>query len=351
MAAGATPLCSPARGAQVPGAPTSAATARSIAGRYSLAGGPVVFRTGAVRGGVRPSRPPTRRARPLVFRRARGSAARRSSAGGASPVQPVYPRACVRSGAVDADREPTFSERLDRDEDRLYDTASADLWASPLVDMALDAALAIFAETTWAGVPDGHPASWAERATAATTLATMATRSTRVTARQIRSGYGPEAQAGMRRMQEIAGHARRVANDESGQYAAGWIKGGKHVPKPRRAYGSSQDQRGWTLSSGMTHANFREFAGFTAKLQDDNTLINHLGPQRNVFLDNANLFLLARLHVTVIAGLLKVFPDVDSAAYLIAMQSIGDAEQRLERAIEVERQRLAARTAHKPGDS
>lgn len=122
------------------------------------------------------------------------------------------------------------SERLDRDEGRLYDTASAALWASPLVDITLDAAVPIFAETTWTGVPDGRPTSWAERATEATTLAAMATRTARVTSRQIRSGYGPEAQAGIRRMQEISGHAQSVAHDESGQYAAGWIKGRKHVP-------------------------------------------------------------------------------------------------------------------------
>lgn len=101
----------------------------------------------------------------------------------------------------------------------------------------------------------------------------------------------------------------------------------------------------------MTHTNFREFAGFTAKLRDDKTLVHHLGPQRNVFLDNANLFLLARLHATAIAGLLKVFPDVDSAAWLVAMQTIADAEQRLERDVEIERQRLAARDNDERGDS
>lgn len=253
--------------------------------------------------------------------------------------------------AVSAGRPISFSQRLDRDESRLYETAAADLWASPLVDITVDAALPILTEATWTGVPRGRPASWAERATAATTLATMATRTTRTTARQIRSGYSPEAQAGMRRMQEVSGHAQAVANDESGQYAAGWIKGGKHTPSPRRVYGTADDQLGWTLSSGMTHANFREFAGFTAKLKDGNTLVNHLGPQRNQFLDNANLFLLARLHVTAIAGVLKVFPDIDPAQWLLAMQPVADAEKRLEGDIEVERGRLAARAAARAEES
>lgn len=227
-------------------------------------------------------------------------------------------------------RSESFSERADRDEERLYRSAAKELWTSPLVDIAVNACPAVFEQTIWSHLPAGQPESWRERATAANTLASMAVRNTRVTARQIRSGYGAEAHAGMRRMQEIAGRAARVARDESGQYAAEWLAGRGHSKKPRKAFGGDRENdRAWELMSGMSHANFREFVGFTAELEANGMLVNQVGPSRHVFLDSANLYLLARHLVVVVASLHKVFSHIDDSVWLAEVQAIVDAEPRL----------------------
>ncbi len=64
-------------------------------------------------------------------------------------------------------------------------------------------------------------------------LAAMALRATRTVALTVRAGYSAEALGGLRRLLEAAGHAQRVAEDASGQYAENWINGRGKAAKAR----------------------------------------------------------------------------------------------------------------------
>jgi hypothetical protein len=56
--------------------------------------------------------------------------------------------------------------------------------------------------------------------------------------------------AGVRRLTEAAGHAQRVAEDSSGQYAENWLRGAGKADKARVAFGADpENDRTWTLMS------------------------------------------------------------------------------------------------------
>ena len=232
----------------------------------------------------------------------------------------------------------TLHERYDRDEQRLVATASDELWTDALVDLVVDVAAPILDGASWRGVPEDAPPRWSERRTAALSLAAIALRATRTVALTVRAGYGAEAQADLRRLQEAAGHARKVAADLSGQYAENWLHGRGKAGKPRTAWGSDpQADRLWELMS-YAHADFEHYASRSAVLDEDRRIIHHIGPSRDPLWDNVCLWLAARQFTAVLACVLTVRPDLDQADFLAAAEQVVAGEERL--AVELETKAL-----------
>ncbi len=127
---------------------------------------------------------------------------------------------------------PTLHERYDLDERRMVVAAADELWTDHLIDLLVDVASPILEAASWHGVPENAPSRWSERSTATLSLAAMAIRSVRAIALTVRAGYAAEAQPHLRRLHEIAGHARQVALDPSGQYAENWLHGRGKAGKP-----------------------------------------------------------------------------------------------------------------------
>lgn len=236
----------------------------------------------------------------------------------------------------------TLHERFDRDERRLLESASADLWSNELLDALIDVASPVLEGSRWNRVPDGATVRWAERATAAGALAAMALRLSRTIAMTVRCGYSAEALSGMRRLAEAAGHAQKAAEDDSGQYAANWLNGLGRADKPRSAFGADPTTEAvWKLMSGQSHAEFAAFAAFTTTFGDDNVITHRIGPSRDAFWDSVWVWLTARHLGRTLAGVLKVHPSIDQTNFLAVMAKIVAAEDRLER-------ELAERTQSPP---
>jgi hypothetical protein len=167
-----------------------------------------------------------------------------------------------------------------------------------------------------------------ERYTAAGALTAMALRASRTTALTVRAGYAAEALADIRRLIEIAGHAERVADDLSGQYAENWLRRRGRAARPRVAFGEPDADRLWKLMSGQAHAQFDVYAGMSSTL-DDGRLVHQVGPQRDLLWDSIWLWYVARQFLRVLAGLLKVHPDIDQADFLAVAGRVVSAETRL----------------------
>ncbi len=186
--------------------------------------------------------------------------------------------------------------KYDRDERRLLDAASDDLWTSDLLDRIVDVASPVFAAAEWRGdPPEGKSQRWAQCSTAILSLAGMGLRQTRVIALAVRAGYAPEAQGQYRRLQEAAGHAQAVAADTSGQYAENWLHGEGKAAKPSVAFGSGTGGDPlWELMSGQAHASFKHYATLCASLEDGRGLVHRINPSRDALWDNCTLWLAAR---------------------------------------------------------
>src|SRR4051794_31075475 len=117
----------------------------------------------------------------------------------------------------------SMHERYDRDERQLTASAADELWTNEVFDAVVDVTAPILEASSWEGVPTDAPARTAERRTAAGALVAMALRASRTAALTIRAGYSAEALGAVRRLYEIAGHAQRVAEDPTGQYANNWL--------------------------------------------------------------------------------------------------------------------------------
>jgi hypothetical protein len=219
-------------------------------------------------------------------------------------------------------------ERYDRDERGLLEAAGHDLWASDLLDAVVDSAAPVLEASAWDGLPPESPPRTAERYTAASTLAAMALRAARTIALTVRAGYGVDALSAVRRLFEVAGHAQRVANDAGGQYAENWVRGRGKAGKPRTAFGDPEEEPLWKMMSGLAHAQFDMHAHLSATF-DGTRLVHSIGPQRNAFWDNGLLWLTARQLIRVLAGLLKVHPEIDQAGFLAAAQRVVDTEAKL----------------------
>jgi hypothetical protein len=157
----------------------------------------------------------------------------------------------------------------------------------------------------------------------------MALRASRTTALVIRAGYATEGFAAIRRLFELAGHAQRVAEDASGQYAENWLQGRGRASKPRVAFGDPEDDPMWKLMSGQAHAEFHIYAHLSTTL-DEGRLVHSVGPHRDAFWDSIWIWLTTRQLTRVLAGLLKVHPHIDQSEFLAVAGRIVAAEKRIE---------------------
>ncbi len=224
-------------------------------------------------------------------------------------------------------------ERYDGDEQRLIESAADELWTNELIDLVVDSASPILNGAQWDGVPSDAPQRWAERSTAILALAAMALRSTRAAALMVRAGYGPEAWPYVRRLREAAGHAQRVAADESGQYAENWLHHRGKATSPRIAFGSdSEDDVLWKLMSGHAHAAFPAYANAVVTL-DGRRLLHRVGPSRDLAWDNITLWLSARTFTQTLAGVLTIHPEIDQRDFLRMGEVVVRGEDRLEQEI------------------
>ena len=222
----------------------------------------------------------------------------------------------------------SLHERYDRDERRLLDTAATELPTDNLLDAVIDVASPVIGASAWDDLPADAPPRTTERYTAAGALTAMALRAARTTALTVRAGYAAEALADVRRLFEIAGHAQRVAEDPSGQYAANWLGGRGRSSRPRVAFGEPDSDPMWKLMSGQAHAQFDVYAGMSAKF-DEGRLVHQVGPQRDPLWDSIWLWYAARQLVRVLAGLLKVHPHIDQTDFLAVAERVVAAEEAL----------------------
>jgi hypothetical protein len=218
--------------------------------------------------------------------------------------------------------------RYDRDERQLVATAADDLWSDELLDAIVDVASPIMAASAWHGLPDGAAPGTTERY-AVSSLMAVGLRGARSAALLIRAGYAAEGLAAVRRLFEAAGHAQRVAEDESGQYAENWLTAQGKAAKPRAAFGAREDASMWNLMSGQAHAGFGVYAHLSATL-DEGRLIHQVGPHRDAFWDSMWIWLVARQLSRVLAAVLKVHPHIDQSDFLLLAERLVLAEQRIE---------------------
>lgn len=224
----------------------------------------------------------------------------------------------------------TDHERYDRDERRLLETASDELWSDCLVDGVVDVAAEVLEGASWSGVSESAAPRTAERLTATLALGAMGVRTTRTAALTIRAGYAPEALADVRVLMETAGHARRVLDDASGQYAENWLRGRGRADSPRVAFGPDPDDAPvWKLMSDLSHAVFAGHVDAFATLDEERRIIHCVGPSRDPVMDSLWLWVIARRFAQLLACVLKVHPHIDDAGFLAAAAPIFAAEARV----------------------
>jgi hypothetical protein len=230
----------------------------------------------------------------------------------------------------------SLHERYDRDERHLLDVAAMEIPTDDLLDAVVDVAAPIIAASAWDSVPPDAPPRTTERYTAAGALTAMALRATRTTALTVRAGYAPEALGDVRRLFEIAGHAQRVADDDSGQYAANWLDHRGRAVSARSAFGPPDTDPMWALMSGQAHAQFDVYARMSTAF-DEGRLVHQVGPQRDPLWDSIWLWYAARQLVRVLAGLLKVHPHIDQTDFLAVAEPVVAAERQLSTDIAIHR--------------
>jgi hypothetical protein len=222
----------------------------------------------------------------------------------------------------------SLHKRYDRDERRLLDAAATEIATDNLLDAVIDVASPVIAASAWDGLPADAPPRTSERLTAAGALTAMALRAARTTALTVRAGYAGEALADLRRLFEIAGHAQRVAEDKSGEYAANWLAGRGRSGRPRSAFGDSDSHPLWEFMSGQAHARFDVYADMFATF-DERRLVHQIGPRRAPLWDSIWLWYTARQLVRVLAVLLKLHPHIDQKDFLAIAERVAAAEESL----------------------
>lgn len=182
------------------------------------------------------------------------------------------------------DTEFTRAERA------LLESVTDDLSALRVTDMAT-----VLLGTVVGGVavppPERQPppASW-WRATALLYIGIHAVRTTRAAMVVIACGYTAEALAFKRIILELHSRARRVASDQSGEYARNWLDG--RGGKPSKAVSGFSPSDLWSNLSQSAHADPRHVENFLAISEEEGTRIV-VAPERRPEVDNSTLAVFA----------------------------------------------------------
>jgi hypothetical protein len=148
---------------------------------------------------------------------------------------------------------------------------------------------------------DPPPASY-WRAKALLYIAVIALRALRAAAWLIRVGYEPEALTFKRTLSEALSRARRVHDDQSGEYARQWLQG--RAGKPQKAL-LDYPEGLWELLSHAAHVDHRAIENSLAVTDDEGNHRVVVAPERRPVLVNATLVTCAAeaRDVAVVIGL------------------------------------------------
>jgi hypothetical protein len=119
-------------------------------------------------------------------------------------------------------------------------------------------------------------------------MAIIALRAMRAAMQALRSGYEDQAVGYQRLIDELHNRAKKVLEDNSGEYARQWLLGrglGKGAKLAGRDF--------WDLLSGPVHANARAVFDWLAVSQPDGTTKVVIGPERRAPVANAALTYIA----------------------------------------------------------
>lgn len=135
----------------------------------------------------------------------------------------------------------------------------------------------------------------------------------------IASGYDDQAVGDVRLISELHGRARKVFEDESGEYARQWIDG--------RTGGSGAKVVGqdlWEVLSGPPHPTARATLDWTAVASENGPTLVVLGPERRPDLSNGTLaFIAGEIRdigyvLATASGISGVLPESLDTAILVA---------------------------------
>jgi hypothetical protein len=137
---------------------------------------------------------------------------------------------------------------------------------------------------------EGPPASyWRQKALLY--LGVLAVRTTRAAMAVLAAGYEAESMTYKRALMEVHSRVRRVARDESGEYARQWLQG--RTGKPAKAVGGFSPDDFWEMLSHSSHADHRAVENFLAISQPDGSTKLVTTPERRVEVSNATLAVFA----------------------------------------------------------
>jgi hypothetical protein len=176
-------------------------------------------------------------------------------------------------------------------EDQLRGSAWQDLSTLELTDRAT-LALAWALQNTGFPAPDiDPPAASYWRARALFYLGVIALRATRAGMVVTAAGYEPEALVFKRTLLDAHSRARRVIEDQSGQYARQWLQG--QAGKPARAVSKWSPGGFWEMLSHSSHADYRFVENFLAVSEPDGTTHFVTAPERRPEVANPTLAVFA----------------------------------------------------------
>ena len=184
-------------------------------------------------------------------------------------------------------------------EGRLRESASSDLPALHVLDVASDRLGWVLTRAGSEAVTEDPPPGSYERAKALLYVGLLAVRIARAAMAVMVNGYEPETLTYKRTLLELHSRARRIVDDQSGEYARQWLKG--RAGKPA---GNLRDVPSgmWETLSHSSHADYRAVENFLAVSKSDGTGLVLL-PERRADLANATLATMAG-EIRDVAGLI-----------------------------------------------
>ncbi|HEX3173591.1 MAG TPA: hypothetical protein VHQ43_05160 [Solirubrobacterales bacterium] len=205
-------------------------------------------------------------------------------------------------------------------EETLRRTATAEIGALPVAEQAGEFLADALRNAPVRPSPEGEKRMPAEfRQQALWMMGVQSFRALRAALGIIASGYDDQAVGHVRLISELHGRARKVFEDESGEYARQWIAG--------RAGGSGAKVVGqdlWEVLSGPPHPSARATFDWTALSPENGPTLVVLGPERRPDLSNGTLaFIAGEIRdigyvLATASGLSGVLPEFLDAVVLAA---------------------------------